>query len=345
MTNRGGAPSGGRAIPRAELRDLKDAVAALRGEIESRFGGVRPGLATPGRVLRELRDGLRARVAGLDALRLFEDLRRRLPLLGMEERSVDVDDFGLDPLYLRRARPLLDFLYDRWWRVRTSGIEHIPDPPRVLFVSNRSGVLPYDGLMIAHAVEREHPARVRPRFLVADWLVSLPFLQPIVARLGGVRACPENAERLLERAEPVVAFPEGQKGALKPFRDRYRLQRFGRGGFVQLAIGQRIPIVPTAVVGAEEVHPVLFRPGLAGRLLGVPLPVTPTFPHLGPLGLIPLPSQWWILFGEPFEFDAGDWERADDPLFVNRTREEIRSAVKRLVEDGLRRRRSVWTAE
>jgi 1-acyl-sn-glycerol-3-phosphate acyltransferase len=327
------------------MRELHDAVAALRGEIERRFGGARPSLATPGRIARSLRDEARARFAGLDVVRLFEDLRRRMSVLGMEERSIDVDEFGLDPLYLRRARPLLDFLYDRWWRIRTSGVDRIPDPPRVLFVANRSGILPYDGLMVAHAVEREHPARVRPRFLVADWLVGLPFFQPIAARLGGVRACPENASRLLGRAEPVVAFPEGQKGALKPFRDRYRLQRFGRGGFVQLAIQHRIPIVPTAVVGAEEVHPVLFRPGLASRLIGAPLPVTPTFPHLGPLGLVPLPSQWVVLFGEPFEFDAEELDRADDPLFVNRTREEVRGAVKSLVEEGLRQRRSVWTAD
>ena len=332
-------------IPPDELRELQDAVASLRGEIESRFGGERGGLPSAARVVRELRDEVRARLAGIDAVRLYQDLRRRLSMLGMEERSVEVDEFGLDPLYLRRARPLLDFLYERWWRVRTSGVENVPDPPRVLFVANRSGVLPYDGLMVAHAVEREHPARVRPRFLVADWLVTLPFFQPIVARLGGVRACPENASRLLERAEPVIAFPEGQKGALKPFSERYRLQRFGRGGFVQLAVRHRVPIVPTAVVGAEEVHPVLFRPGLPSRLLGVPLPVTPTFPHLGPLGFVPLPSQWVILFGEPLDFGGEDPDRAEDPLWVNRTREEIRGEVKRLVDRGLRERRSVWTAD
>jgi 1-acyl-sn-glycerol-3-phosphate acyltransferase len=143
----------------------------------------------------------------------------------------------------------------------------------------------------------------------------------------------------------VVAFPEGQKGALKLFRDRYRLQRFGRGGFVSLAIEHGVPIVPTAVVGAEEVHPLLFRPQLLGRLLGAPLPVTATFPLLGPLGVIPLPSQWVVLFGEPFRFDAEALERADDPLYINRTRERIRNSVQALVEDGLRLRRSVWSAD
>jgi 1-acyl-sn-glycerol-3-phosphate acyltransferase len=292
--------------------------------------------------MRAVRDEVRARVAGLDVMRLYEDLRRHLSVLGMDERAAEVDEFGFDPLYLRRARPLLDFLYDRWWRVRVSGIENIPDPPRVLLVANHSGVVPYDGLMLSHAVERHHPRHPRPRFLVADWLVGLPFAQPLLARLGGVRACQENAARLLEAGRPVIAFPEGQKGALKPFRDRYRLQRFGRGGFVSLAIRHRVPVVPTAVVGAEEVHPILLRPGFLSRLLGVPLAVTPTFPHLGPLGIVPLPSQWVLLFGQPLEFKDVEPSRAEDPLYVNRTRERIRAAVQALLEEGLRQRRSVW---
>jgi 1-acyl-sn-glycerol-3-phosphate acyltransferase len=335
----------GEGIPPEELRDLREAVAALRGEIEQRFGGLGRGGIRPDRWARQIRDEVRGRVARLDVMRLFEELRRRLAVLGMDERSDEVDEFGLDALYLRRARPLLDFFYDRWWRVRVSGIEHVPESPRILFVANRSGILPYDGLMLAHAIEREHPSGVRPRFLVADWLVGLPFSQPVLARLGGVRACPENASRLLESDQPVIAFPEGQKGALKPFGDRYRLQRFGRGGFVSLAIRQGVPIVPAAVVGAEEVHPILMRPNFASRLLGLPFPVTLTFPHFGPLGLIPLPSQWMLLFGEPFEFAGDRAEQADDPLLVNRTAERIRSTIQSLIDEGVRQRRSVWSAD
>jgi 1-acyl-sn-glycerol-3-phosphate acyltransferase len=338
------APDRRERIPKEELHDLQEAVSALREEIQQRFFSASASSLDPGRWAREVRDEVRARVAGLDILRMYEDLRQRFSLLGMEERSVEVDDFGLDPAYLRQARGLLDFLYERWWRVRVSGLEHIPSPPRVLFVANRSGILPYDGLMLAHAVEREHPDHLRPRFLVADWLVSLPFSQPVLARLGGVRGCPENASRLLAGGSPVIAFPEGQKGAFKPFRDRYRLQRFGRGGFVSLAIRHRVAVVPTAVVGAEEAHPLLFHPKFLSRLLGAPLPVTATFPHLGPLGLVPLPSQWVIAFGEPFEFGTADPEEAEDPLYVNRTREAIRSSVQSLIEEGLRLRRSVWSA-
>jgi hypothetical protein len=163
------APERPRTFPQEELHELQEAAAALRHEIENRFGGLRRGSSGPALWMRQLRDETRARVARLDVLRLYEELRRRVAFLGMEERSSEVDEFGLDPTYLRGVRPILDFLYERWWRVRVVGVERIPSPPRALFVSNRSGVLPYDGLMLAHAVEREHPDHLRPRFLVADW--------------------------------------------------------------------------------------------------------------------------------------------------------------------------------
>ena len=154
----------------------------------------------------------------------------------------------------------------------------------MLFVANSAGILPWDALMVAHAVERLHPSKRRPRPLVADWLATLPFSQSRLARMGAVRACAENAERLLLADQWVIAFPEGQKGSLKPFRERYRLQRFARGGFVPLAARLRAAIVPVAIVGAEETYPVLFEPRALRRLLGVPVPITPTFPLLGPLG-------------------------------------------------------------
>jgi 1-acyl-sn-glycerol-3-phosphate acyltransferase len=274
---------------------------------------------------------------------LYERLREFAVVPGASDVSPEVDEFGLDTRYLRRARRLIDFLYEKWWRVETSGIEHIPDVERVLFVANRSGILPYDGMMIAHAVEHEHPSARRPRFLVADWLMTLPFSQPALARIGGVRASSENAERLLSHGQWVVAFPEGQKGAVKPFRERYRLQRFGRGGFVSLAVRQRAVVVPVAVVGAEEVHPILFQPKLPRRLLGAPMPVTPTFPLLGPAGLVPLPSRWRIRFGDPFRFDEVAPELADDPLYVNRTRETVRGAIQSLLEEEVHRRRGVFS--
>lgn len=344
---RGRVPAKG-AAGRNEFEELRNSISSLRDELETRFelGSRVPrdadapsfsGAAQSSRVSD-------LEVSGLDPMELFDRARRWMSRLRGETRSAEVDEFGLDPVQLERARPLLDFLFERWWRVQVSGTANLGGAggERVLFVSNRSGILPYDGLMIAHAVERHHPEQRRPRFLVADWLATLPFLQSGLARIGGIRACPENAERLLRQGEGVVAFPEGQKGALKLFRDRYRLQRFGRGGFVSLAVRLRAKVIPVAVVGAEEAHPILLRPDLATRLLGIPFPVTPTFPHLGPLGLVPLPARWRIRFGEPVRFDRVESHRAEDPLYVSRAREQIRAKIQSLLDAEVHARESVW---
>ncbi len=338
----GAAAAGRPRLDPAELARLRAAVAELREEIDTRFGG-RARRARAAAAASASGGSLLDWIGAVDPMQIFDDVRARFARFGMQSQAPEVDAFGLDREYLEGARLLLDFLFDRWWRVEVTGAEHLPAEPGCLYVANRSGILPYDGLMIAHAVERGGPRRERPRFLVADWLVTLPFAQPGLARVGGVRACQENAERLLASGESVVAFPEGQKGALKPFRDRYRLQRFGRGGIVSLAVRRRATLVPVAVVGAEEAHPVLARPGLVERLLGVPLPVTPTFPHLGPLGLVPLPSRWRIRFGVPLRFDGVPPERADDPLYVNRTREEIRGTIQSLLEEEVRKRAGVFS--
>jgi 1-acyl-sn-glycerol-3-phosphate acyltransferase len=337
-----GPTAGGARLDPAELARLRAAVTELREEIDTRFGG-RARRARAAATATAPGTGLRDWLGSLDPMQIWGDVRDRLARFGMQAQTPEVDAFGLDREYLDRVRGLLDFLFDRWWRVRVSGAEDLPAERGCLYVANRSGILPYDGLMIAHAVERHGPRRERPRFLVADWLITLPFAQPALARIGGVRACQENAERLLASGESVIAFPEGQKGALKPFRDRYRLQRFGRGGIVSLAVRRRATLVPTAVVGAEEAHPVLARAGLVERLLDVPLPITPTFPHLGPLGLVPLPSHWRIRFGAPLRFGAVPPEGADDPLYVNRTREEIRGTIQSLVDDELQRRAGVFS--
>ncbi len=273
---------------------------------------------------------------GLDWLALFDELRTRLRTLGMRPYEGDVDDFGLDPDLLRDAAPLFDFLADRWWRVEVSGLSRLPAEEPVLYVANRSGLLPWDGLMIAHSVERARGRGARPRFLVADWLVTLPFAQSTLARLGGVRACRENAERLLQTGRSVLAFPEGVKGAAKVYRERYRLQRFGRGGAVRLALAGGLPIVPVAVIGAEAAHPILFKVQTLARLVGLPfVPVTPTFPWLGPLGAIPLPSKWSIEFGEPLRLELGE----SDELRVLRGNEELRRRIQEMLDNGLRRHR------
>lgn len=278
-----------------------------------------------------------------DWVALAEDLRRRLGQFGMRERSGEVDDFGLDPETIRSARPLFRLLRKRWWRIEVVGLEHVPADRPVMFVANHSGLLPWDGLALAETIEEAHGAARRPRFLIADWLITLPFVQPALARLGGVRACRENAERLLATGRSVVAFPEGVKGAAKTFRDRYRLQRFGRGGAVRLALAAGVPIVPVAIVGAEETHPILFKLETPARALGLPfLPVTPTFPWLGPFGALPLPSKWVVSFGEPLASASPAAAQADDDLLVARLTEELRSEVQRLVKEALSIRQGVF---
>jgi 1-acyl-sn-glycerol-3-phosphate acyltransferase len=196
--------------------------------------------------------------------------------------------------------------------------------------------------MIAHAVERAR--RTRPRFTVADWLIALPFAQPRLAKLGGVRDCPENLERLLRAGHSVALFPEGKRGAAKAYRDRYRLARFGRGGAIRTALEHRVPLVPVGVVGAEEAHPILFQAAAPARVLGLPfLPITPTFPWLGPLGVLPLPAQWVIRFGEPIDYADLARDAARDALLLSRLNEELRERIQALVDGARRARGSIWT--
>jgi len=316
---------------------------------ESRDDGVLAGALAD--LLREVRERLDAGGAGIgerfsseELFELFDRLRRVAGTFGMEERSGEVDEFGLDPIVCDRARPLFEFLARRWWRVAVEGLSEIPREGPVLFVANRSGLLPWDGLMLAHTLEGWHPAGERPRFLVADWLVTLPFAQPALARLGGVRACRENAERLLRSGRSVVAFPEGAKGAAKLFADRYRLQRFGRGGVVRLALECGVPLVPVSVVGAEEAHPVLVKVETLARSLGLPfVPVTPTFPWLGPLGALPLPAKWALRFGAPLELDQFGPEGANDEILISRTTEELRHRIQQMVDTDRRARSGVFS--
>jgi 1-acyl-sn-glycerol-3-phosphate acyltransferase len=194
---------------------------------------------------------------------------------------------------------------------------------------------------ISHCVERFRGDLGRPRFTVADWLITLPFAQPYLARLGGVRACRENVDRLLRTGHSVAVFPEGVKGAAKVFRERYRLQRFGRGGVIRVAIECGIPLVPVGIVGAEEAHPILFKWVPPGRPLPF-VPVTPTFPWLGPLGMLPLPSKWVIRVGSPVDLSDLGAEAARDELLMSRLTEDLRAEIQALVDLGLSERESVW---
>jgi len=263
--------------------------------------------------------------------------------IAMRNRSEEVDPFGYDPIYDEKARPLLDFLYDRYFRVEATGVDQIPESGRVLLVANHSGTLPLDGAMIRMAVKREHPARREVRWLTEDFIHHFPFLGAMSNRLGAVRACQENAERLLQHESLVCVFPEGVKGIGKLFSERYRLQRFGRGGFIKLALRTGTPIVPVAVVGAEETNPMLFRTEFLSKALGVPyVPFTPTFPLLGPLGLLPAPTKWRILFGEPLHLDGYAADSADDDILVGRLAERVRGTIQGMLDRAVGDRKSVF---
>ncbi|WP_104982468.1 lysophospholipid acyltransferase family protein [Sorangium cellulosum] len=263
---------------------------------------------------------------------------------GMRSRLEEVDEFGFDPKYEARYRPLFDFLHKHYFRIDLEGIEHIPGEGRCLVVSNHSGgPIPYDGLMLRTAVRREHPEQRELRWLAEDFVYYLPFAGTIMNRLGAVRACPENAERLLAGERLVAVFPEGVQGIGKLYKDRYRLQRFGRGGFIRLCLRTRTPLVPCAIVGAEETNPLLYRIEHVTRVLGIPyLPVTATFPALGPLGLVPAPTKWKIRLAEPMHFDAYGPEAADDQILVRRLAERVRATIQGLIDDTLATRKSIW---
>jgi 1-acyl-sn-glycerol-3-phosphate acyltransferase len=263
----------------------------------------------------------------------------------MRGRSEEVDDFGFDPTYDAKVEPLLDFLYTKYFRVETSGIASVPTSGRCVLVANHSGTLPLDGVMLKAAVKREQAGGTGRdlRWLTEDFIYHMPFLGGAMNRLGAVRACQENAERLLAKESLVAVFPEGVKGIGKLFANRYRLQRFGRGGFIKLCLRTGTPIVPVAVLGAEETNPLLFKIEHLSKALGIPyLPVTPTFPLLGPLGLLPAPTKWRIQFGEPLDLSSHGPEAADDEILVGKLAERVRAAIQGMLDRAVGSRKSVF---
>lgn len=254
-----------------------------------------------------------------------------------------VDEFGLDYELLDLAKPLLLFMYRKYWRVEAIGLENVPDSGRALLVCNHSGVLPWDGAMVGSALSFEHDAGRVLRNLHLSWFSSLPFISPLLSRLGQVQALPANAEALLERDELVGVFPEGLKGVGKLFKDRYRLARFGRGGFVKVAVKTGAPIIPVSIIGGEEIHPHLHNAKSVAKLLGFPyFPITPTFPWLGPLGLIPLPTKWTIVFGEPIETEQYGSKGAEDPLLISQLTEQVRTTIQNTLLDHLKDRSNIF---
>ncbi|MEO5711039.1 MAG: 1-acyl-sn-glycerol-3-phosphate acyltransferase [Nocardioidaceae bacterium] len=254
----------------------------------------------------------------------------------------EVDEYGFDAevterFLLAALRPIAQ----KWFRVEVRGAENVPAEGGALVVSNHSGTIPVDGLMTMVSIHDATGRNLRP--LGADLVFRMPVVGEMARKGGATLACNEDAERMLSGGELVGVWPEGFKGIGKPYADRYKLQRFGRGGFVAAAIRTGVPIIPCSVVGAEEIYPLVGNVPALARLLGMPyIPITPFFPLLGPLGLVPLPSKWLIEFGEPIRTDTYDEGAADDPMLVFNVTDQVRETVQQTLYTLLMQRRSVF---
>jgi 1-acyl-sn-glycerol-3-phosphate acyltransferase len=268
------------------------------------------------------------RVAGMLAF-----ARRRL------SGQYEVDEFGFDrELTEGLFHPVLRLLYREWFRTEVFGVENLPEEGAGLVVGNHSGTVAVDALMLSVALHDKHPSHRHLRLLGADLVFRVPVLSELARKSGGTVACNPDAERLLRSGELVGVFPEGFKGVGKHYRDRYKLQRFGRGGFVSAALRTGTPIIPVAIVGAEEIYPILADIKPLARLLKLPyFPVTPTFPWLGPLGMVPLPSKWLIGFCPPIP-TAHLTEHADDPMVIFNLADQVRETIQQTLHQLLERR-------
>jgi 1-acyl-sn-glycerol-3-phosphate acyltransferase len=292
-------------------------------------GGVAPPDGLRGEPGEQLAAGLRNLVTGV---RRFAG--RHLP------GGAPVDEFGFDPEFNSRVLiPIARFFYQQWFRVQIRGLEHVPASGAALVVANHSGTLPMDAAMLQVGLHDEHPAHRNLRLLGADLVYEVPVLSAVARKSGFTRASPANAHALLEAGEVVGVFPEGFKGIGKPFADRYQLRRFGRGGFAVTAIRARVPIVPCAIVGAEEIYPMIGNAKPIAELLKLPyFPITPMFPWLGPLGVVPLPSRWIIEFCPPVPTSDYEPGAETDPAVIADLSGRIRGTVQHRLDDLLTER-------
>jgi 1-acyl-sn-glycerol-3-phosphate acyltransferase len=283
--------------------------------------------------MSELSDAVRDRLKAWTFELGGPGTRARLEQLTPPRNEFGVDPYGLDVEYVVAAIAPLLWLYRKYFRVQLYGVEQVPAEGRVVLVSNHSGQLPLDGAMIEIAllIDRD-PPRVA-RALVEKWVPTLPFVSTFMARCGQIVGTPENCRRLLAADEAILVFPEGVRGLNKPFRERYRLRPFGPG-FMRLALESGAPIVPIAVVGAEEQAPALFDLKPLARLLSFPaFPITPTILPL------PLPARYHIHFGAPMRFKGSPDEEDQD---LDAKVREVQDAVRALLERGLAQRKSIY---
>jgi 1-acyl-sn-glycerol-3-phosphate acyltransferase len=296
----------------------------------------RAGALVPVGRARDTRAGLVRRLLPPPLASLQEELEARLAALPTTLNEYGVDPFGFDPRYVASFVLPLAALYRYWFRVETRGVERVP-AGRVLLIANHAGnTFAYDGAMLGMALLLEGRPPRAARAMGEYYLPTIPFFSTFMHRMGSVVGTPENCAQLLERGEGIMVFPEGERGFVKTWSQRYRLQRFGTG-FLRLALETETPIVPVGIVGAEEQSPGLVRSRWLGRLIGAPVaPITLTFPWLGPASLLPLPVKFRIHFGEPLLFDG---DASEDDAEVERKVEVVKDAIRGLIAEGLEARR------
>jgi 1-acyl-sn-glycerol-3-phosphate acyltransferase len=281
---------------------------------------------TVGRLLPRIRSGL---ASAVDLVRLLEPPER-------------LDRFGKDPRFSERFAPIAELLYRAWWRTAVREVDRVPAAGPAIVVANHAGVIPWDALVLRQALLLDHPSHRELRPLLDERECALPVVGSIAVRLGAARSSPDVAEAILGQGQLVGVFPEGSAGARKPWRERYRLQRFGRGGFVKLALRTRAPIVPCAIVGSEEASPGISRAGWLAERLGVPLIGKGAALRFGPAALLSLPSRWSLRFGTPIELDGHPPSQADDAATVNALTERVRSSLQAMLEEDLAARGSIF---
>lgn len=285
-------------------------------------------------MLGKVKDRLLKAIEGMTDEEVLDKVKR----LDTRLNEFGVDPFGFDPEFVKYGIPFALFFYRKYFRVDPVGLKNVP-AGRVLLIANHSGQIPLDGAMICTAmiVDAEPPRMVRS--MVETWVPTLPVLSWFFPRVGQIVGTRENCQRLLERDEAILAFPEGVRGIIKPFAKRYQLEEFGLG-FMRLALRTGAPVVPVAVVGAEEQVPSFFSFKPLAKVLGSPsFPITPTFPWLGPLGILPLPVKYRIHFGKPMHF-SGDPD--DEDSVVGEKVKQVRRTMQRMIRDGLKARKNVF---
>jgi 1-acyl-sn-glycerol-3-phosphate acyltransferase len=288
--------------------------------------------------------GVAERPAPADAPARPVPAHRERELLPAIEPERQVDDWGrserVEELF---DRTLVEFFYRYWFRAEVEGIENVPDSGGALLVSNHSGALPPDAAVIAKAIKDEHPSPRKLNVTVEHFFKGYPLFSMLIPKIGCVAAHPANVQRLLfDEQQLVLVFPEGRKGTEKLYKDRYKLRRFGRGGFVEAAMRARTPIVPVCVVGAEEAAPVFAQVKPLQRLTGLLyFPITPTFPHGGLLGMLGyLPAKFKIRFLEPMHFEEEGMH--EDKALVQTVAHEVRARIQENLFDMISTRKSVW---